>query len=187
MNDQDMETYLKNVTKTVFNEGIKERFEEFEKTAEVIGKEKKLEIFKNLRKTLIKRIVLNGTEIEEQYAEKHQYFKGPVYFDPNGTKGIYETKNPDFQASEGLKRLETEITEKGQISEEYAQTDGGFTVERHLGLKTQPTKREKYIEYINAKIAQRYMEYPQEWDRAYEYHELVREAARTSTELAQYL
>lgn len=66
-----METYLKDVTRTVFNDGIKERFEEFEKTAEVIGKEKKLEIFKNLRKTLIKRIVLNGTEIEAQYAEKH--------------------------------------------------------------------------------------------------------------------
>ena len=44
----------------VFNNGIKARFEEFEKTAEIIGKEKKLEIFKNLRKTLVKKIVLNG-------------------------------------------------------------------------------------------------------------------------------
>lgn len=42
MKDSDMETYLKDVTRSVFNDGIKERFEEFEKTAEIIGKEKKL-------------------------------------------------------------------------------------------------------------------------------------------------
>jgi hypothetical protein len=53
---------LENIIKDNFNNGIRQRFDEFNKTASIIGKEKKLEIFKNFRKTLIKKIVLEGTQ-----------------------------------------------------------------------------------------------------------------------------
>ena len=40
---------------------------------------------------------------------------------------------------------------------------------------------------MNENIAKRYQEYPHEWTKAFVYQELVREAAKTSTDLAQYL
>jgi len=40
---------------------------------------------------------------------------------------------------------------------------------------------------MNELVAKRYQEYPHEWTKAFEYQELVREAAKTSEDLAQYL
>lgn len=37
---------------------------------------------------LVKKIVLNGLEVEDDDVEKNDYFRGPVYFDKQG-KGIF--------------------------------------------------------------------------------------------------
>ena len=78
------------------------------------------------------------------------------------------------------------MTEKGQITEEFAQNEGAQPKDRHLGVPNQTTKRENFLKRVNDSIAKRYQEYPHEWMKAYEYKELVNEAAKTSEELAQY-
>lgn len=40
---------------------------------------------------------------------------------------------------------------------------------------------------MGEKVAKRYAEFPEVWSRAYEYQEMVKEAAKTSDEIAQYL
>lgn len=49
------------------------------------------------------------------------------------------------------------------------------------------TKRENYLKRVGEKVAKRYAELPEVWSKAYEYQEMVREAAKTSEEIAQYL
>jgi hypothetical protein len=60
-------------------------------------------------------------------------------------------------------------------------------VDSNLGHNNEISKRENYLRRVNEKIAKRYYEQPNEWTKAYGYQEMVREAAKTSDEIAQYL
>ena len=60
-------------------------------------------------------------------------------------------------------------------------------VDKNLGLGNEISKRENYLKRVAEKVAKRYAEIPEVWSRAYEYQEMVKEAAKTSDEIAQYL
>lgn len=81
MSDEELQSFIEANVKSTVNNGIQTRFDEFQKTAAIIGKEKKLEIFKNLRKLLVKKIVIDGIKVEERNIEVNETFKGIVYFD----------------------------------------------------------------------------------------------------------
>lgn len=66
----------------------------------------------------MKKIVLNGIEVEQDNIEKHDLFKGPIYFNEKN-KGIYESKNPYLKVHEPLNKLAEEIAEKRELSEEF--------------------------------------------------------------------
>lgn len=53
-------------------------------------------------------------------------------------------------------------------------------VDKNLGLGNEISKRENYLKRVAEKVAKRYAEIPEVWSRAYEYQEMVKEAAKTS-------
>jgi hypothetical protein len=56
-----------------------------------MGMEKKIQLFKNLKDTILNNIMYKGHEIEASKKKKNE-FNGPIYFDTNG-KDVYESRN----------------------------------------------------------------------------------------------
>ena len=63
--DPSLQQKVKNIVEAIVNEKFDERFSGLEKTVEAAGKGRKMEIFRNYRKSLVENIVLNGENIEK--------------------------------------------------------------------------------------------------------------------------
>lgn len=73
----------------------------------MIGLEKKLELFKGIKDTILNNLLYNGAAYEE-YQKRNTSFEGPLYFDSQG-RDLYSSANPNVAADPALKQLSQDL------------------------------------------------------------------------------
>ena len=114
-----LEDTINDVLRDVFRQKFDGRFAEFEnKTASMLGLEKKIEFFKGVKDIILNNLLYNGFEYEKKKQGKSDY-NGPIYFDPQG-KDIYSSINSYLLKDTAMTQLAEDMTKGVGISDEFS-------------------------------------------------------------------
>jgi hypothetical protein len=151
----------------------------------MIGLEKKIELFKGIKDTILKNLLYNGPAYED-YQRRNTSFEGPIYFDPKG-RDIYSTVNPHVASDPSFAQLGEDLSKGLALSDSFLKNEDKemplYTATPPVPLRDDEVRDREMWELIRF----RYDEKPEVWAEAYIYKEMVEQASRTSEELGGYL